>query len=207
MDRPGDARLGRAIVHIEGGESDAIPEAGAVNADTVSVDGVVVINGGFTNFPEAHPVRYDVSADSWQAVAPPPPGLGADGGAPTFGYDGTAYFCSRDLLICGAYSIADDTWDEVDLSEAIPPFEDWPAWAVTDQALVLFGSPDLARTQRIAVSYDFAKRSWQDLPASGAPPARRGQSATWIGNGVLFWGGSGKAGPAVTEQGWLLRSE
>lgn len=186
---------------------EASPDAEAVNADAVALDGAVVITGGLTNFPEARPIRYDVAVDSWLPVASPPSVLGSDGvAAPVFGYDGKAYFCSRDLRLCGAYSIADDSWDELDLADALPPFEDWPAWAVADHRLVLFGSPDFGGPRTIATSYDFSGQRWQTLPTQGAPRPRRGQTATWIGDGVLFWGGGPDSGPAVPQEGWLLKA-
>jgi hypothetical protein len=136
----------------------------------------------------------------------PPPVLGSDGvGAPVFAYGGKAYFCSRDLRVCGAYSIADDRWGVLDLAESVPAFADWPAWAVTSHELILYGSPELRESQRIASRYDFDTESWNALPTSGAPAPLRGQSATWIDHGVLFWGGSRVSGPAVPEQGWLLK--
>ncbi len=186
---------------------EAIANAAAVGADAVALDGVVVITGGTANFPESHPIRYDIADDSWFPVASPPPVLGSDGvGAPVFGYDGEAYFCSRDLRSCGAYSIADDKWDELRLADGLPTFNDWPAWTVTDSQLVFFGSPDFSESATIATSYDFASRRWQALPTQGAPPPRRGQSATWIGDGVLFWGGGPDSGPGAREEGWLLKA-
>lgn len=165
------------------------------------------VTGGKTNFPDAYPVRYEVVTDSWMPVSVPPPVLGSDGvGAPVFGYDRRAYFCSRDLLICGVYSISDDTWDQLDLRDALPRFGFWPAWAVTDHELILFGSPDFETERVIGASYDFDTEQWKPLPSEGAPDPLLGQSATWVDDGVFFWGGAAASKePSPREQGWMLK--
>ncbi len=157
----------------------AITGAGVwTGSDLVITDGLVAF-------------RYNLSADRWTRTSDIPNAVGRAGL--------TAIWTGTRMLVWGgdyrndgySYDPSADTWQSISTAGAPIGRSDHTAVWTGNRMLVWGGATDATPTSvtNTGASYDPATDSWQPIPVTGAPVARRQHVAVWTGTQMLIWGG------------------
>ncbi len=150
-------------------------------------DGVTYYTGGRL---------YDPTTDTWTYMA--------EGGYEPAGRKGaTAVWTGTEMIVWGGfdgstyyndgarYNPTTDSW--YDLTATNAPVARWYHTAVwTGTRMIVFGGCACNNTTggfNTGGIYDPATNTWETLPATGAPSARKWHTAVWTGSDMIIWGG------------------
>jgi hypothetical protein len=137
--------------------------------------------------------RYDPETDAWAALS--------ELGAPPVRYGATLVWAGEEAIVWGGvdeqgapvagarYSPDTNTWDGVTTSGAPAARESHSATAAADRKMIVWGGRGADGWLVDGGVYDAELDRWSALPSSCGPERAAGSSLSWVGGGLVVWGG------------------
>lgn len=171
------------------------PIEGRIAAGAVWTGREMIVWGGIersgTPAPASDGAAYDLTADSWRAIAPAPPGvLGDVGAAAAWTGDEAVFWAgnSPDGPAAGAvYNPDTDAWQQL-ADGPLGPREGYSSVWTGTELLIIAGTSGDQLAGPVAAAVNPSENSWRLLPALNDLPGLAPLGAVWSGEEVFIAG-------------------